>query len=194
MYNKARNEITFPHLLGNNVLDGKVHNFNCINGGMKGIGQFGLITETFFGGRCIELGLIKEYGFYACKDRFKMDVIGFYIDDPNMVTDLGRKLIKERLAGYDVYFVRTEERPADPIDFAKREELRKEAAKVGYSPEIINRSNAEELISLLKVHEFKEANPDAVANPLAVEMRTPVTEGATEVVITKLPSRGRARA
>jgi len=173
MYSKARNEITFPHVIPGNILGGKEHTFNSVNGGTKPINKFGLVSNTFLGGRCIELGFIKEYGFYACKEREGRRILAFYADDPKNFTELGRKLISQKFEGKNVIFELYSDLPVDPIDFEKREQARKEAIENGISPEVVSHLSANEISGLLKaVQSGKAETPAGVDQPILPTVTT----------------------
>jgi len=156
MYNKQTNEITFPHIISGNILGGKVHNSGCINGGMKMITDkpFNLIKNRFFGGNCIRLGLIKEYGFYACPHIIdQKKILGFYINDPDLVTDVGKKVIAQQYPNITINYITTScsvHRELTPDELERKKELIAQAIEKGIDAPKITDNTTEELEGLLQ--------------------------------------------
>jgi hypothetical protein len=155
MYNAETNEIYFPHIIAGNVLGGKTHTFNSINSGMKMIGDFNLIRNKFFGGLVTNLGLIGEYGFFACPHYAKPTlIVGFYIPDPNLITELGRKLIKEKYPTANIVYeimTTSPHRELTKEDLEKKKSLIEQAVKNGSPVYEITDNTVDELETLLRI-------------------------------------------
>lgn len=160
MYGRNKNEIVFPDLIVGNCLGGQEHTMNTKFAGVKSIGQFGYTTNNFFGGRCTHLYLVKEYGFYACKDKNKNRIIGFYVHDPYSVTELGKKLIREYYPTKLVLFIRKDDIPVTMEDMTEREELIERAVAVGYDRSNVTHMTALQIKDLIKVIEFENKSKE----------------------------------
>jgi hypothetical protein len=194
LYNKATNEITFPHIISGNILGGKVHNTGCINGGFRMVtdAPFNLIKNRFLGGISSKLGLIKEYGFYACPhfvDQKK--IVGFYIHDPESLTELGKRLIKEQYPSITINFITTSctaHRELTPKELEHKKELIAEAIDKGLSAPDISTNTPEELEGLLRaVNSGKAKTASGQDMKVEVEQVYPTTEN----IPIKIEHRGR---
>ena len=149
MKNKQTMTIMFPHVIPGITLAGKQHTYNNINGGMKPLSDFNLKVNDFMGGNCGKmLGLIEEYGFYACPHFEQRKLIAFYIDDPSKVTELGKKMIEQTYPEYRVIY----ERVADNVHTVVTEEMIKRKMSLlndvkdrGLNPKYVDKTTAEEL-------------------------------------------------
>jgi hypothetical protein len=154
MYNAQTNEIYFPHLIPGNVLGNKEHTFNNVNAGIFPIEKFNLVRNRFFGGNVKNLGLIKEYGFYACPHYLKVKVIvGFFIDDPSQITELGKKLLQEKYPTATIVWEKITSAPhreMTPEEIEKKKEMIKEVVKNGGNAQEVSMATADELEGLLK--------------------------------------------
>lgn len=157
-------------------LGSKVHTWNDVNGGVKKVPDLGMDMNTFYGGRVEILGLIKEYGFYLCKDYATKEVIGFYVHDGANVTEIGRKLLESRFAGCTLQFEPfIDNGGMSEQEIEERESLREAALRRGYSAVELSRNNATELKALVeafdagkpeqKVQIIVEENVGAVVPP-----------------------------
>lgn len=170
MYLKQTNEIYFPHLIPTNVLGGKKHEWGDVNGGAKTIADLSLNPNSFFGGRVNVLGLIKEYGLYACLQREANNVIGFYIHDPEQLTALGKKLVKQYFEGIKVVFEIYAEKPPTEAQKKKLAETREYYKTHGMAPELVSHSTADELVALAKaIDSGKAEKPMAEAQSATVD-------------------------
>ena len=178
MYGRNKNEIVFPDLLVGNFLGGQEHTMNFKFAGMKPISSFGYTSSNnFFGGRCLQLFFIKEYGFYACKDKYKPIVIGFYIHDPYIVTDLGKKLIQEYYPKKTVLFMRKEDLPVSDEDITEREELIQKAVALGYDRSNVSHSTSLQIKDLIRIIEYEnKIKESAVEQKQKSEVELPVVE------------------
>jgi hypothetical protein len=101
------NEILFPHNIGGNRLATREYGINNINGGFTPIANYNIIRNSFMGGNVIQLGLVKELGFYICPHYSNMKmIVGFYIHDPEMITALGKQLLQEHYPTYKITYVK----------------------------------------------------------------------------------------
>jgi hypothetical protein len=141
--------IMFPHVIPGTTLAGKVHTYDNINGGMKPLSDFNLKVNEFMGGNCGKMiGLIKEYGFYACPHFLQRKLIAFYIHDPEKLTALGKKMIEQTYPEYRVVY----EKVADNIHTVVTEEMMRKKLSLlnevkdrGLNPTFVDKSTAEEL-------------------------------------------------
>ena len=154
MYNAQTNEILFPHLIPGNMLGGKEHTYNNVNGGVRNIAEFNLIGNKFFGGNVSKLGLIKEYGFYACPHREQpLKVLGFYIHDPEQMTNLGRELLQAKYPNARIVNAKitaSVHRELSAEEVARKKELLKQAEENGLSAPLVSQSTVDELEGLIK--------------------------------------------
>lgn len=166
MYNQKTNEIYFPHIIPGNVLDDKKHTFNNINGGIINIEKHNLIRNKFFGGNVTKLGLISEYGFYACPHYERPGVIvGFYIHDPDKITDKGKKLIEQKYPDMKVVYKQitvSAHRKMTPEEMEKKAKLIDEAIKSGATTASVTNANVEELEGLLKAQASGKSNSKVI--------------------------------
>jgi hypothetical protein len=150
MYIKSTNEIYFPHIIPGSTIGGKVHTWkNNVNGGAKKIVDLCLNQNSFFGGNVLILGLIKEYGFYACQHIDTQEIIGFYVSDPHMVTELGKMLLSERFPNTTIKYEVFVETPPTPEQLKDLAEMKQYGLDHGISPIIVEKANAEEIKSCL---------------------------------------------
>lgn len=152
MFDREKMTITFPHLIVGNKLSDKEYSWNDVDGGIKKIADMGLVRNQFFGGQCTIMGLIKRLGIWACQHYESRRIIGFYVDDPNRVTDEGRKLLEARFSDCTVIF--DKEPPKyqgiTAEEKKRRDELRAELIKYGVEPAMITHTTADGLEGLLK--------------------------------------------
>ena len=99
MYNSTTNEISFPHVIPGNILDDKVQTFNSINGGITRLANMNLIRNRFLGGTVEFLGLINEYGIYACPHYETKEIRAFYIPSAEILTSKGKEAISKKYPG-----------------------------------------------------------------------------------------------
>ena len=155
MYDAKTNEILFPLLIGGNKLGGIEHTYNSINGGAKSLSDLNLIQNKFFGGKIQRFGLILEYGFYACPHYETKKIEGFYIDDPEMITELGKKVLQEKFPTAKIIYKTVTVSPQRVMtseEIQKKKELLSEAAKVGLPVSMLEHSAVDELDGLLRAH------------------------------------------
>ena len=151
MYVKSSNQIFFPHIIPKTMLNGVEHAWNSVNGGAISIADLNISANTFFGGNVTRLGMIKEYGFYACQSLYANDkILGFYIHDPSIVTELGKKLIRAAFPSCLVMFDTYHESTMTEADYKELRSMKEDAAEHGLSPDLINHSNAVELKALIQ--------------------------------------------
>ncbi len=158
MQNNELKIIYFPHIIFGNELGGKVHTFNDIKGGMKNLSDFNINQYKFLGGNSSkEIGLISEYGFYACPHIFDMQkIVAFYVHDPEMVTDLGKKLIQDKYPDYEIVFEKmtpTVHKVLTKEEIEKKKGLLAQIQEAGINPKLVDKSTVEELDGLLKAVE-----------------------------------------
>ena len=96
MFNPNTNEISFPHVIPGCILGGKTHTYNSINGGIKVLSNMNLIRNRFMGGNIEKLGLISEYGIYACPHYMTKRILGFYIPASESLTEEGKRVLLDR--------------------------------------------------------------------------------------------------
>lgn len=184
MYGKNKDTIIFPDLIPGNVLGGIEHTMRVKFSGIKPIGAFGYTTNTFFGGRSEILYFIPEYGFYACKANHEEKIIGFYADDPYIITDIGKKLIREYYMSKDVLFIKKGDVVISEEEYKERELALNEAVALGIELEVVSTMTARQINSLIKVLSAK--NPEVP--------KTKPDESEEPKVVTKLPTRGKVKA
>lgn len=184
---ERKNFIIFPHVIPGATLGGKVHDKNSINAGVKKLGDFGIERSSFYGGRVAVLGLIAEYGFYGCIDYADNALIGFYVHDPKMVTELGRKVLKDRFPNNELVFddVPEENAGMTVADLAEMRELKAKIEKSGYSPAKLTHVNAEELKGLWAALQSGTAETKMFEEP--VEKLTVLSTEDTKVTFTGNP-------
>lgn len=172
MFDKKTMTITFPHVIPSNKLNNKDYTWNDVDGGIKKIADFGLVRNQFFGGQVTIMGLISNLGIWACKHYETNRIVGFYVDDPNRVTEFGRKVLTNRFTDCDVVFEKTDTTPQGitPEERKRRQELQTELIKYGVEPQMITHTTADGLEGLLKAVMSGKAE-----KPLAVVDNTPVT-------------------
>jgi len=180
MYNKATNELTFPHIIYGDTINGKKHTFNSINGGIKMISDspFHLIRDLFFGGSVVRLGLITEYGFYACPYYdSEIRIVGFYIHDPAFLTELGKKIIEEIYPTYKIIYSTVSVSPDRTFteeELEKKKKLAEELKNGEASIPDADSLNIEELEGLIKAtRSGKQKGRDG--NPIKVVVDKPIT-------------------
>lgn len=151
MYDKAKNRITFPHVIPSPVLGGVKYDQNIINGGSKKIADLNIETNTFWGGNCVVVGMIKEFGFYGCPNRYGNHLMGFYVHSGDTVTEKGKKLLAERFPGIEIVYEK--QAPASEMTEEEKKhfsELKRQALEVGIAANLITYTNAEDLAGLIK--------------------------------------------
>jgi len=132
------------------MLNGVEHAWNSVNGGSVSISDLNISPNTFFGGNVERLGFIKEYGFYACQSLYANNkILGFYIHDPSIVTELGKKLVRAAFPSCDVVFDTYHESAMTEADYKELRSMKQDAEEHGLSPDLINHSNAVELKALI---------------------------------------------
>lgn len=150
MYDRLNNEITFPHIIPTATLGGKTHTWNDVDGGATRVADLFIDPNKFFGGNVLVLGMVKAYGMYACQSKNTSEIIGFYVHDPETLTKLGKKLIKEAFPNKTVKFELYRTRETSPEEIKELQRLRQYYKENGMSPSIVDKANAEELESLWK--------------------------------------------
>lgn len=177
--------IYFPHVIPGKTLAGKEHTFNCINGGMRRVADLGLDPTTFYGGNALEIGMVKEYGFYAIPANETHEILGFYLYNPDTVTPLGKKVLKEHLAIDTLVYGYMEEVAALARDPKEMEALIKEYEQMGGRPSMVRHVHVKELRSMI------DALKSGTADKPMAELETPVTSASLEdAKITKPVSKG----
>lgn len=180
MYDRMTRELTFPHIILGDTINGKKHTFNSINGGIKMISDspFHLIRDLFFGGNVIHLGLITEYGFYACPYYdSEIKIVGFYIHDPQYLTELGKKIIEDLYPNTKIYYSAVSvspERTFSASELEHKKELVEEIQKCEGAIPTVDGLNLEELEGLVKVVKSGRQK-DSAGNPVKVSVERPVT-------------------
>lgn len=149
MYDSKTKTITFPHVIGSNVLSGVEYDRNCIDGGMLPINAFGLVPNRFIGGNVTMLGKIKKFGFYGCINRWNNKLIAFYVHDPNLLTDEGKKILERHYAGSRISYEQSMVESMSEEEKKRWEELKAEAREKGLSADLIDRSTAQGLVNAL---------------------------------------------
>lgn len=154
MYNPVTNELSFPLIIQGNVLGGKVHTKNSINGGFKYLADLNLSRNKFYGGTVEKFGMISEYGFYACLHYELIDkVIGFYIHNPDTITELGKQMIQEKYPNATIVYKLVDPNPVKvltPEDIEKKKELVAKALEQGIKASEVNGTTADELDGLIR--------------------------------------------
>ena len=180
MYDRMKNELTFPHIIAGDTVNGKKHTFNSINGGIKMISDspFHLIRDLFFGGSVIHLGLITEYGFYACPYYdSEIRIVGFYIHDPQFLTPLGKKIIEELYPSAKIYYTAVSvspDRTFTPEELEHKKKLVEEIQNCSEPIQTVDGLNLEELEGLVKVVKSGKQK-DKNGNPIRVVVDSTVT-------------------
>ena len=131
---KNPKQIVFPHTISGAILNGKLYKWNDVNSGAKPIGAFGLTTNTFWGGRVNMLGFIKELGFWVCLDKHdpnKQKVLGFYLANPDEVTELGKVIIQGVFPQNEIIYMDIDDLPASVEDMSERRKVEQEAMDIG---------------------------------------------------------------
>lgn len=178
MYDRSKNEITFPHIIPSRTLGGKSHTWNDVNGGSKRLADLCIEPNTFFGGNVLILGWIKEYGMYACQQKDTGDIIGFYVHEPDKLTKVAKKMIQDYFADKTVKFVLYSPRKVTASEIKKLKELKEYYRDHGMSPNLVDTASAEELENLMKAIESGKAEtPMAIAE---VQSEAPMLEQNAE--------------
>lgn len=182
----GKKRITFPYVIPGNKLDGREYTFNDIDGGIRRLADFNLKRNEFFGGSVTTMGMIKSLGIWACIRYETRNIVGFYIDVPERVTEAGQDLIRKRLSNCEVVFERTVPAPTGLSDAEreKRAALRKELAEYGVEPELISRNTAGELEGLLKAIESGKSDKKMATvaeKPVAVYEENPTSTESSDV-------------
>lgn len=160
MFRNGTKEVVFPDLIPGNRFDGKTWEKNSKYSGIKKLHHFNLTTNTFYGGRVEEFFFIREYGVYACKEKGKDRIIGFYIPDPKILTANGKKAIEKYYDGKDVIFALRDE---IPDDYLEKKELKEEALSVGIDESIVDSLSAKQVRAL--VARMKDENKIEAEQP-----------------------------
>jgi len=143
------NELYFPVIIPTPVLGGKRHTWKRdVNGGATMIADLCIAQNGFFGGNVVTLGLITEYGMYACLHKDAQEVVGFYIHDPEKLTELGRKLVIEAFPKKTVIFEVYREKPLTAEQIKDIQAVKQYYKDHGMSPSLVDTSNAQELKAL----------------------------------------------
>lgn len=154
--------ITFPHIILGNKLQGIEHTYNCVNGGIKPIADFNLITNRFFGGNVVKMGFILEYGFWACPHFEKTkQILGFYIHDPLTLTPLGKKVIQAMYPGKEIVWEKvspTVHRDMSPEELQHKRDLLQQAKERGLDINQITNTTIDELDGVLRAVESGHAS------------------------------------
>ena len=154
MKNKQNKTVYFPHVIPGNVLDGEVKTFNSINKGMKSLSDFGIDRNKFLGGNSAKMiGLMKEYGFYAIPHFESNKIVGFYIHDPDTLTERGRKVLEDLYPDYTIEYDKRQKDIHTPItqDVKKKTaELLEKAKERGIKTNLIGNATVEELDGLIQ--------------------------------------------
>lgn len=138
--NKTKMIYSFPNTIPSAIIRGKTYKWNDVNDRSSPIGSFGLLSNMFWGGRVHTLGHIKEFGFWACQDKndpTKQKILGFYLPDPQKITELGKEVLEETLKElfpnieYEIVYEMTEDLPRPNEDPVSREKVIKEAMSIG---------------------------------------------------------------
>jgi hypothetical protein len=177
MYDKSTNEITFPHTIPTNKLGGKTHTWNDVNGGAKMLSDLCIDPNSFWGGNVLVLGWIKQYGMYACQHKDTYQVVGFYVHDPSLLTERGKKLVKEAFPNKTVKFELYSQKQPTLEEKKKLEDMKQYYKEHGMSPVFVDTANAEELIALEKALASGKAE-----KPVAVVQSETVKPMLTEPV------------
>ena len=175
MYDLSTNEITFPHTIATATLGGKKHTWNDVNGGSKMVADLCIDPNSFWGGNVLMLGWVKEYGMYACLHKDTHQVVGFYVHEPDKLTELGKELIVKAFPTRVVKFELHETKQPSYAEKKKLEEMREYYKQHGMSPVFVDTSNAEELIALEKALASGKAE-----KPMAVKQEATVAPMITE--------------
>jgi len=187
MYIKKTNTFTFPHIVPGNILGGREHSFNSINGGMIPVANLNIIQSGFLGGNCLFLGKIKEYGMWGCPHYVTKKIMGFYIDDPSSLTDLGKKLLQELYPTANIFYEKiapTAVRQVTQEDIDKRKKKLAEAQELGMDVSSIVNQSIEVLDGLLAARQSGKVTKVSVEGPVASETKL------DEVPVVKIRRRG----
>ena len=149
MYDPHTNTITFPHVVPSPMLENKKITVQDIDGGAKPIADFGYTRNTFLGGNVTHVGLMTKYGFYACISVWNQEILGFLVFNPDMVTEHGKKVLKERFSDAVVSYERPAPKGLTAEEIAKRNELRELAINMGVAAEMVEHINAEGLNAMI---------------------------------------------
>lgn len=182
MINKETNTLVFPHIIVGKVLAGKTYQFNDISGGFRRLADFNLIRNKFFGGNVVQFGKIKEFGgIYLCPNYKTKNILGFYIDDPSMLTERGQEVLKEHYPDLDITFEKmaaTPHRELTKDEINKKKEMIEKAKEYGVTPEKLKHSTIAELDSMLQSWESgksgqkvltEEAMPESDDSPVMIQ-------------------------
>lgn len=160
MYDKTKQVLSFPHFIMGNVLNNKKHVFNDINGGMKQLADFNLVRNKFLGGNVELFGKVKEYGFYICPHYENKTVLGFYIHDPSIVTELGKKIVQERYPDAKIVWEKVApiDKQLSAAEIKKRKELIDKAKEKGANESEVSHATLDELDGLLQAMDSGKAS------------------------------------
>lgn len=178
MYDAKTNTIMFPHLFAGAILNDKKHNWNNVNGGVKLITDFNLIQNKFFGGNVERLGFIREYGFFLCPHREDWNVImGFYIHDPSLVTELGKEILAKKYPGVTILYETATVSPNRVLtaeEFEKKKKLIEEALEHGLTAPSVDHATIDELDGLIRAEKSGKAKKVQVEEAGYNMEKTPV--------------------
>ena len=176
MFNPMKkNEIVFPHFIPTTNLIGVQYSWQNVVGGAKMIGSFGLTTNTFLGGQCIKMGFVPSLGFWGCLDKHneaKGTFIGFYLSNPDEITEYGKEVLANVLPDNTIGYVLYDDLPHDKTEQKKIIKMQKQAELHGISPTIINSDSVNTLATLLEAAiaeeklEKEAIKPRNIANDL----------------------------
>jgi len=189
MFDPKTNTITFPHVIVGDMLGSKKHTFNNVNNGFTAIADLNLTHNTFFGGNVDKLGMVKEYGFFLCPSRWNNQILGFYIHDPNLITEQGKFLIQQKFPDCQIDFQPVAEKKMTKEEFARWQELKREAAEKGVAADEITHLSADGLVAVIETLE-KGVNPNAhyAETPPVV---APVSKKPTIITKVETPRGGK---
>lgn len=159
--------IYFPGIINSATLGGRKFGYNDIKSGvMLKLADMNLDPNRFYGGRCDILGLVPEYGFYACIEMEPKEVIGFYVSDPEKVTPRGQELIRAFYADREVSFLPKSERVMTKEERERRKELKLRAMEMSIETGLLDSYSADELEELIKQASLPRADkPGGIPEP-----------------------------
>jgi hypothetical protein len=157
MLDTNTNTLAFPHIVSGCKLAGKEFTANGFSGALIPLAKFNIIQHKFFGGNIEYLKEMTDYGFYACPDmHVKTRINGFYIPNPNMVTDKGRVALAEHYPGVHIVYEKvsaTPNRDMTTEELKHKLELIEEAKEKGVSPVILQGASVVQIEDAIKTQE-----------------------------------------
>lgn len=169
MYDSKTNTIYLQHhAIPGDELGGKKYTFNNINGGFKKLADMGIIGGMFFGNNVDRLGLCLELGLYICASRWNNQVLGFYINDGNELTELGKKVVAQKYANAHISYEPIMSRDMSRDDIDRLNELRKKSIEFGMEVGFVSRASAESLMNAMEAMKSgvnEKAKVEVVATP-----------------------------